>query len=152
MEVSVKGKRKVKAYFTVEAALILPMALGVIVLIMYLWFFQYDRCLMEQDAGILALRGTIVEAEDNQKRVAMITKEAEQMNQDKYMAWENAEVAVIVKQGKLQVKTGGTLRFPFQARAFGMDKNIWETGVSYENRILRPTSVIRYYQKLMGGK
>lgn len=144
--------RKVRAYFTVEAALILPMALGVIVLIMYLWFFQYDRCLLEQDAGILALRGTVIEAENPQKRVQLLTKEAEQMYQDKYIAWEDAKVAITMKQGKIQVKKEGALRFPFQGLAFEKGKNIWETEAVYENRILTPTSVIRYYRKLTGGK
>lgn len=144
--------KKVKAYFTVEAALILPMALGVIVLIMYLWFFQYDRCLMEQDAGILALRGKVMEEGDYQKRVQLLTKEAGQMAQDKYVAWEESKTVITMKQGKLQVKKEGAMRFPFQNLAFGKGKNIWETGAAYENRILIPTSLIRYYRKLTGGK
>ena len=47
--------KKAGAYLTVEAALILPMVLGVIILVIYLLFFQYDRCLMEQNVGKLAL-------------------------------------------------------------------------------------------------
>lgn len=144
--------RKVRAYFTVEAALILPMALGIIVLIMYLWFFQYDRCLLEQDAGILVLRGTVMEAESHQKRVQLLTKEAEQMYQDKYIAWEDSKVSVTVKQDKIQVKKEGALRFPFQGLGIEKGKNIWKTEAVYENRILTPTSVIRYYRKLTGGK
>ncbi|MCM1184938.1 MAG: hypothetical protein NC251_00770 [Lachnoclostridium sp.] len=147
-----KNTKKVEAYFTVEAALILPMALGVIVLIMYLWFFQYNRCLLEQDAGILALRGAVTEAADNQKRVALLTEQAEQLDRDKYVAWEDAKTSITVKQGKIQVKKEGMLRFPFQGLILGKRKAVWETGATYENRILIPTSVIRYYRKLTGGK
>lgn len=144
--------RKVNAYFTVEAALILPMVLGVIVLIIYLWFFQYDRCLMEQDAGILALRGTIMEAEDNQERVRMLIKEAEQMNKKKYVAWEEKKGDFTIEKGKLQVKKAGELRFPFRGLQFWNGENVWEVEVVYENQLLSPVSMIRYYRKLTGGK
>ena len=52
-------KRKYyRAYFTVEAAVLYPVVLGVVLLMMYLLFFQYDRCLLEQDMGRAAgLRG-----------------------------------------------------------------------------------------------
>lgn len=38
-------RKNYKAYFTVEAAVLYPIVLGVIVLMTYLLFFQYDRCL-----------------------------------------------------------------------------------------------------------
>lgn len=144
--------RKINAYFTVEAALILPMVLGVIVLIIYLWFFQYDRCLMEQDAGILALRGTIMKAEDNQERVRMLIKEAEQMNKEKYVAWEEKKGDFTIEKGRLQVKKAGELCFPFRGLQFWNGENVWEVEVVYENQLLSPVSMIRYYRKLTGGK
>lgn len=49
-------RKNYKAYFTVEAAVLYPIVLGVIVLMTYLLFFQYDRCLLEQDMGRAAVR------------------------------------------------------------------------------------------------
>ena len=49
-------RKNYKAYFTVEAAVLDPIVLGVIVLMTYLLFFQYDRCLLEQDMGRAAVR------------------------------------------------------------------------------------------------
>ena len=40
------------AYFTVEAALIIPLVLGILVFLIFIMFYQYDRCLLEQDIGI----------------------------------------------------------------------------------------------------
>ena len=40
--------KAVKGYFTIEAALILPFVTGVILVILYLLFFQYNRCLLVQ--------------------------------------------------------------------------------------------------------
>lgn len=43
---------------TLEAALVVPMALCSIVLLIYFAFFLYGRCLLTQDAYILAFRST----------------------------------------------------------------------------------------------
>lgn len=46
----------VSAYMTVEAALLLPMVLCVIVIGYYVSFFLYDRCVLNQDSYLLCLR------------------------------------------------------------------------------------------------
>lgn len=142
---------KVRAYFTVEAALVLPIVMGVILLMIYLWFFQYDRCLMEQDAGILALRGTTIEAPNNQERVRLLTKEARQIYGDKYVAWEGGKEAISIQEGKMRVKKAGRLRFPFQGLQFWSGKDVWEAEALYENQLLSPMSIIRNYRKITGG-
>ena len=45
-------RKNYKAYFTVEAAVLYPIVLGVIVLMTYLLFFQYDRCLFDTEKYI----------------------------------------------------------------------------------------------------
>ena len=44
-------KKESDAYFTIEAAILYPIILSVILLMTYLLLFQYDRCLLEQDIG-----------------------------------------------------------------------------------------------------
>lgn len=143
--------KKTGAYFTLEAGLVLPVVLGVIVLTIYLWFFQYDRCLMEQDAGMLAWRGAVLEAENPAERVRLLEKEAGKVYEGKYVAWEGERAAISMKAGKLQVKMAGKLQFPFQGLQFWAGSNVWETKALYENQVIHPVSVIRNYRK-MGGK
>ena len=50
--------RKVSGYMTLEAALVVPMALCSIVLLIYFSYFLYGRCILTQDAYILAFRAT----------------------------------------------------------------------------------------------
>jgi hypothetical protein len=47
------------AYFTVEAALVIPIVLGILVMIIYLSFYLYDRCVMAQDCYVLSYRQSI---------------------------------------------------------------------------------------------
>lgn len=51
-------KSRENAYFTVEAAMVMPIVVFVIALLIYLGLFQYDRCLREQDMGMQTLRST----------------------------------------------------------------------------------------------
>lgn len=51
------AKRTENGYFTVEAALIFPMALLFTVMMIFLAFYSYDRCVLEQSAYEAALRG-----------------------------------------------------------------------------------------------
>lgn len=56
-----KGKKKPETdgYFTVEAALVMPVVLSIIVMILYLSFYLYDRCIMAQDLYLLSYRQSI---------------------------------------------------------------------------------------------
>ena len=75
------------AYFTAEAAFIMPIVFGTLLFMVYLFLYQYDRCLLEQDIGAMALWGSLVEVSDTieleqktQERMAGLYKE-------KYVAW-----------------------------------------------------------------
>lgn len=55
-----EGRRKeADAYFTVEAAVIVPIVLFLFVMIIYLSFYLYDRCVMTQDFYILSYRQSL---------------------------------------------------------------------------------------------
>jgi len=140
-------KKTVEGYFSAEAALILPMVLSVILLIVYLLFFQYNRCLMEQDMGILALRGAVMQAEDNGVRAQQLSKMAEEMNVGKYLAWEMGEVHLTVGKGKVIVERLGKIKSPFMQE--GQGEVWWSTGAKYEDQIISPVTVIRTYRRLV---
>lgn len=53
-----KIKKRESAYFTVEAALILPMVILFTTVMIFMAFYSYDRCVIEQSAYEAALRGT----------------------------------------------------------------------------------------------
>ena len=53
------GRISEEAYFTVEAALVMPVVLAIIVMIIYMSFYLYDRCVMQQDCCVLSYRQSI---------------------------------------------------------------------------------------------
>ena len=145
-------KGKVSAYFTVEAALVFPLVLGVVFLVMYLMFFQYGRCLSEQDMGALALYGATVQAEDGEERVRLMSGRARGIYEEKYVMWKASEIGMKLERNKVKVERSGSVRFPLFGLAFWNGGDVWETTARYENPVLDPVSLIRKWRKLSGGE
>ncbi len=49
-------KRATEGYFTVEAALVLPIVMSVYVFLITMLFLRYDRCQLEQDMAAMLLK------------------------------------------------------------------------------------------------
>lgn len=138
---------KEKGYFTVEAAMVFPVAFAIVILVMYLMFFQYNRCLMEQDAGIIALYGAAVTAESNEERIAQVRRKMAEMDEEKYIAWAGDEVKLKLEKGKMVVAVEGGTVIPFVKSQGGV-----LTETTFQNSVFRPASVIRLFRKVMGGE
>ncbi len=97
---------------TVEATMVFAMVLTVMMYIIYGMFFVYDRCLMDQDAAMLAIRGG-GRTELGKKATAQYVK-AENVKlakDEKYVAWQEAETTITLKKDKVNVTKQGRLRF-----------------------------------------
>ena len=84
-------RKNYKAYFTVEAAVLYPIVLGVIVLMTYLLFFQYDRCLLEQDMGRAAVRSGSRWMQKKEELNRQLQEKDMFFDTEKYIAWESEE-------------------------------------------------------------
>lgn len=130
----------------------MPMVLGTVLLSVYLMFFQYDRCLMEQDLGALMLKGVVFQAADNEQRMKELKIQECEINRNKYIAWEAGEAELKLDKGKIYVKQKGYLQFPFHEWNFWGENSTWETEIAYKNAVRSPASIIRKYRDLTGGE
>lgn len=131
------------AYLTVEAALVFPVVLGTVFFIVYMLLFQYDRCLMEQDLGALALWGSRVKAESPEELQSMIQKRTNEIYRDKYAAWKMIVLDVKVEHNRFAVTGKGQLTFPVLGINFWDKDNVWETGTDYHFWRISPTDFVR---------
>ena len=138
--------RKMDAYFTVEAALLFPFVMGVILLTIYLLFFEYDRCLMEQSAGVLAMRGCTLPSRDKKSLVTEVLLQSREEDKS-YFAWDMGDPEIQAKGNFFTVSRTGTLRFPFRGLSFWRGEAGWESRASYQNLRIRPVFMIRQYKK-----
>lgn len=141
---------KIGGYFTVEAAMVLPIVLFSIALVICLLIFQYNRCLMEQDVGTLALRGAGIQAADPQDRMEKFMQQADTTDQKKYIGWENSAPNIELGKGKVRVEQRGEMIFVLSQRPENSG-SVWMAGTFCENHIISPVSFIRNYRKIEGG-
>ena len=128
-----------RAYFTVEAALILPVTLGIYVLLIYAMFFQYDRSLMEKNMAVLAIRGTLLPS-------------AIPRTPSKYIAFDQESVSGSVTGGRVEVLGTGRVKVLFTRLINRTGGNDWQITARYSNRRLDPTMVIRACRRLIQEK
>lgn len=126
-----------KAYFTVEAACILPIVLGIYILLIYGMFYRYDRCLLEQDTAL------------------MIMKEEETLSgrsADRYLAFQWQERQLSREIASVTARAAGKVVVPFGKLKEWTDENGWQLDVTFKKWDIDPTAWIRLYRKAMKGK
>lgn len=138
----------IRGYFTVEAVMIMPIILGTIFLVIYMWFFQYNRCLMNQDIGILTVRGVELQGANGSERVEYVEEQVDGMYREQYFAWNYGESQISYERGKLIIGTTGAIEFPFEGLNFWSTNNVWEAKSEYSNTHIPRMLGIRTYRKL----
>lgn len=141
---------KQNAYFTVEAALVLPLVMGMLILTVFLFVFQYDRCLLEQDMNMLAVCAGTARAESGEELETIVRRRISELYMDKYVAWEMKEQQITVEGHKVSVRGEGCLTLPVW-NVLGKE-NVWGAGTFRETLRISPADFIRLYRKIKGGE
>lgn len=131
------------AYFTVEAALVLPVVISVLLFVIYTMLFQYDRCLLEQDLGAMALWGSLVEAPDTSVLEQKVQARVSELYRDKYAVWRITRLDAFLDRNRFCVEGAGQLTFPVPGWNFWSGDNVWEAKADYGYSRLSPVSFIR---------
>ena len=144
-------KNKLEAYFTVEAALVMPIVISCILFVVYIWIFQYDRCIMEIDTYAAAFSASKAEAEDNEERIYLTQKYLNEIYYDKYVAWNFDTANIKIVKESIYVEREGNVKFPFTSLKFWNGDNIWSSKSKVKADIINPAFVVRSIRKLRGG-
>ena len=104
-------KKSLKGSYTIEAALIFPFIMGVIVFIIYISFFLHDRAVMKSCAYQAALKASLIRTgASDMEREAL--KAAEYNISGLLLATEGLDTRVSVSGKEVIVSYSGTLRIP----------------------------------------
>lgn len=139
--------RNRNAYFTVEAALVFPIVIAVILFVIYMMLFQYDRCLLEQDLGAIALWGTVVDVSDAEDMAQKTRERLGTMYKDKYVAWKITQLDAVLDGNKFRASGTGQLTFPVPKWNIWSTGNVWGAEADYSYSRLEPVSFIRLCHK-----
>lgn len=104
-------KKRLKASYTIEAALIFPLIMGVIVFIIYMSFFLHDRAVMKSCAYQAALKGSLIRTSESDMRSEAL-KAAEYNIDGLILATENIKTSVNISGSEVTVAYSGNLSIP----------------------------------------
>lgn len=132
-------KRKVKAYFTVEASLVLPIVIGSIIFVICFLLYWYNRCLMEQDVSMYTIRAaqmTRLTAEDVPREMTAWRRE---YLTDKHYAWESSDLYISLKHNEIRITRTGRLL---------LGDRIWNAEVACAARRMDQAGFLRLCRRL----
>ncbi len=95
--------KKQSGYFTTEAAFILPFVMMTLVFMIFLSFYCYDRCILEQCAYAAALRGSSNRFVSNEDAYEEAMQAAGRLVEEKLFAAKECKATVFVSGTKVKV-------------------------------------------------
>lgn len=134
-------KKAAKGYMTVEAAFLVTWTMFVFVLLIYLSFYSYDKCVLFQDAYTVCFRGSI--QKDEEQVVPYINSHMQKQFGKKYFAVGKVQGTADKSghttnvTGECQVKVPVRQLFTMHGRAG------WKIRTRAKAQIINPTKVIR---------
>ena len=137
------------AYFTVEAALILPTVMLFTIMMIFLAFYSYDRCVMEHCAYEAALRGTGSQISSATEAETTARIAAQRLVEDRLFALQDFSYEVSVDAKEVTVTYCCEINMPFITWLGEYVTNIDMTiKVSRSAKRLNPTRTIRSFMSI----
>ena len=122
--------------------------IGVLLFVVYMLLFQYDRCLMEQDVGALALWGSCVEAENAEELKLMLENRVKKLYMDKYAVWKMTVFDARLEKNYFSVTGEGELTFPAPGWNFWSGEDVWKAKKICTLRRISPTEFVRLCRRV----
>lgn len=104
---------KEKGYFTVEASMILPMVTLFMTVMIFMSFYSYDRCILEQSAFQAAVRGSSNLIHSNEDAYLVAYEAASELVNEKLFAVSNLTYEVTASALCVTVTYDCEVNMPF---------------------------------------
>ncbi len=142
-------KRMARGYMTVEASFIVTWTIFLFVLLIYLSFYSYDKCVLFQDAYAVCFRGSIQKKEE--QVVPYINAHMEEQFGSKYFGVGQVH-GTVDKNGNTTSVTGECqVKVPVRQMFTMDDKAGWLISTQARSQIINPSKVIRRCRWVKNG-
>ena len=139
-------KKKLHGYFTVEAAMIIPIVIFIIAFLIYAAFLVYGRCIMIQDSYLLALEASLVP--DMNDPDTYVREKAVQRFGRKYFGNDLPEVHAWKKDNHIYVATKTITHHRAIDGYDLLNDKTWEIGSQMRADINDPSGKIRKLERI----
>lgn len=126
---------------TVEAGFIMPWVIFLFVLLIYLNFYLYDKCVLFQDAYTVCFRGS-VQKEDN-GALNYINAHMEKQFGKKYFGTGSVQGSAVQSGQEVRVYGTCSVKVPFAHFLTMAKKSGWQIRTEARAQIVNPTKIIR---------
>ena len=123
---------------TVEASLIIPFVIVLFVLIIYLLFFQYDRCLLTQDSYLTAFSESVVKSKEIR---------GYHLNNAKYFMLGTIGSRT-EEEGPMVVVTANAAVVPEVFAEHELLQGLWQIGSRAQARRMDPPADVRRFRRI----
>lgn len=136
-------------YLTIEAAMIMPVVLGIVILVMRIWFFRYDRVLQDMDTCAVVVRCMEQKDMNADEKAAYIVEQMQGRYKDHYIAWSFGDISASCRGGSVSCSVTGS------SGPIARISGLWDVPGSMsatserERTILSEVFVIRTYRKAL---
>ena len=151
-------KKSVKGSYTIEAALVFPLIMTVIVFIIYMSLFLHDRAAMSSCAYQAALKASLIRTGEEDMR-SEAERAAAYSIDGLLLATSDPDISVTVSGKKVSIRYSGTLKIPRSILFFpisGSDSiTVSGTGEAYEKdaiEFIRQCRTAGNILKMTGGQ
>lgn len=140
---------ELKGSYTIEAALLMPLILGTIVILIFTSFFLHDRAVIYEGAISLANKYSNEQKLSNDRIKQKLEAESRQVINDKVLCTKNISTQITVSNKEIIVKSQGNFYFPnmYVAQAVFRKQN-FDIEVTKKMKRLDPVSFIRNCRKV----
>ena len=134
-------RKTAKGYMTVEASFLITWTMFVFVLLIYLSFYSYDKCVLFQDAYTVCFRGSI--QKDENQVVPYIDANMQKQFGKKYFGVGKVQ-GTVDKDGHTTSVTGECqVKIPIRQVFTMQGKGGWTIRTKAKAQIINPTKMIR---------
>lgn len=134
-------RKMVRGYMTLEASFIITWTVFLFVLLIYLSFYSYDKCVLFQDAYAVCFRGSIQKQED--QVVPYINAHMKEQFGTKYFGVGQVQGSVDRNGNVTSVMGECQVKVPIRQMFTMYDKEGWKISTQAKAQIINPTKMIR---------
>lgn len=141
-------KNTLHGYMTLEAALIMPFVWLSLFFVIFAGFFQYDRCIAEQDGKMIVLRATEMREQDEAKVIRTVIEKSELAGKKKLLFSEGVQKDFELAGNKAKVRISGQVNSILDSLGIAEGFHIFKYAAEYEAEQYDPVQLIRTCRRL----
>ena len=141
-------KNTLYGYMTVEASLVMPIVWFCLFLMIFAGFFQYDRCIAEQDSKIIVLRASEMRGKNEAEVIQKVMENSELAGKKKLLFSNSVQKEFHMSGDKATMKISGKVNTILNDLIKENNFNIFAFTAEYEAENYDPVGFIRLCRRV----